>query len=96
MFGEVASHAWLGIKLGIFEIYANVDATGYRATPVEYQAIWNLSKPTQYCHTLKFFHEVFDVAVRAELYVNECFIGPFGFLSSPENPVDCWKRRYYP
>ena len=43
-----------------------------------------------------FLQEVFDVAVRAELYVNECFFGPFGFFNTPSNPLDCWRRRYYP
>ena len=43
-----------------------------------------------------FIQEVFDIAVRAELYVNECFFGPLGFLNTPSNPLDCWRRRYYP
>ena len=45
IFVELATHAWIGIKLGLFEIYANLDATGYRATPIEYQAVWNFLKP---------------------------------------------------
>ena len=39
---------------------------------------------------------MFDIAVRGELFVNECFFGPFGFLNTPSNPLDCWRRRYYP
>lgn len=54
VFGEVASHSWLGLKLGVLEIYARLDGTGYRATPVEYQATWNLNDPAQYCHTMGF------------------------------------------
>jgi hypothetical protein len=40
------------------------------------------------------------MAINSELFVNECFFGPFGWLNSlfgePDNPLDCWKRRYYP
>jgi hypothetical protein len=40
------------------------------------------------------------MAVNLELFVNECFFGPFGFLMEnldlPSNPLDCWKRRYVP
>ena len=40
------------------------------------------------------------MAVNLELYANECFFGPFGFLMEnldlPSNPLDCWKRRYVP
>lgn len=39
---------------------------------------------------------MFDIAVRLEIYVNECYFGPFGFFNIPSNPLDCWRRRYNP
>jgi hypothetical protein len=36
VFAEVATHNYLGFKLGVLELYVNIDGTGYRATPVEY------------------------------------------------------------
>ena len=52
---------------------------------------------TNYCHSLGFVQDVLDIELRLELFVNECFFGPFGYLNdNPEDPFDCWRRRYYP
>lgn len=36
IFAEVATHNYIGIKLGVLEIYFHLDGLGYKATPVEY------------------------------------------------------------
>ena len=96
IFAEVASHMWIGFKLGIIEIYFNIDALGYKVTPVDYQSMWNLSQPNMYCHTMGLIQELLDIELKLETYVNECIFGPLGFINNPEDPLDCWKRRYYP
>jgi len=36
IFAEVATHNYIGFKLGVLEIYIHLDGLGYSATPVEY------------------------------------------------------------
>lgn len=54
IFAELASHNYIAIKLGVFEIRAVVDLTGYKVTPVEYQAMYSLDFDGKYCHSMGF------------------------------------------
>ena len=78
------------------DIRLNFDLIGYKATPVEYQGMWNLNRTEQYCHSLGFLGNALDLEIRLETFVNECYFGPFGFLNIPSDPLDCFRRRYYP
>ena len=79
------------------DIRVNLDFIGYKVTPLDYQGMWSLTNMTNYCHSLGFVQDVLDIELRLELFVNECFFGPFGYLNdNPEDPFDCWRRRYYP
>jgi len=44
IFAEIASHNWVTFKLAFMDIRVNFDFIGYKATPIEYQGMWNLNR----------------------------------------------------
>lgn len=96
VFADVGIQSWITFKLGAIDIRINVDFTGYRFTPLDYQGMWNFNKTSNYCHGLQLLTEALDLQIRLETFVNECFFGPFGYLNQPDDPIDCFRRRYYP
>lgn len=48
-FFEVASHSWMTFKLYFIEFTIRLDLTGYRITPLDYQATWDIDNKRDYC-----------------------------------------------
>lgn len=96
VYGEVAAHGWLAFKLYFMQLWVFVDMEAFKASPLDYQALWSLDNMENYCHSVGAYMDVFDLIFRFELHVNECIIGFFGWINDPDDIFDCFWRYYKP
>ena len=85
VYAEVASHSWIIFKLYFIEFRISMDITGYKITPVDYQATWDLDNKRDYCHSVGAVQDVFDLDFHLETRVYEC---NFGFIGLFYNTID--------
>ena len=71
------SVSYVAIKLYFIEFWFYFDALGYSYTPFDYQALWSLDKFENFCSSLSWYQDVFDLKVRYEQNVNECQLGSY-------------------
>ena len=87
-FVELSTRNYLKFKLGIIEWTVNVDFTGYRITPVDYQATWDLDHKKDWCHSVGAVQDVFDFDIKIEQRVYECYLGLIGLFVGTIDPSD--------
>jgi hypothetical protein len=66
IFVEVSTRNWIAFKLFFIEWWFRFDITGYKFTPVDYQALWSLDDYKSYCHSVSWVQDVFDFELRVE------------------------------
>jgi len=85
---EVASHSWILFKLYFWEIRISMDITGYKITPFDYQATWDIDNKKDYCQSVGAVQDVFDIDFHVENRVYECYIGFIGWLVGTSSVKD--------
>ena len=66
----------------------------YKFSPLDFQFAWNLETMSEYCRSVSWFQEVFDLRVDVETHTNECYFGLIGMSS--DDSSDCRWMRYRP
>lgn len=95
VFLEAAGHVWFELKLYFMTIKVNGDLIGYKASPLDYQATWDLDNKEDYCQSLGAYQDILDLKINLESDVNECFFGAIGIIQGGD-PYDCVWRVYKP
>ena len=87
-FFEVASHSWILFKLYFWEIRFSLDLTGYKITPIDYQATWDIDNKKDYCQSVGAVQDVLDMEFHVETRVYECFFGLIGWMVGTSKVTD--------
>ena len=87
-FLEVASKSWISIKLYFIEFTIKMDLTGYRITPLDYQATWDIDNKRDYCQSVGAVQDLLDMEFLVETRVYECYLGFIGWMVGTSSVKD--------
>ena len=93
LFGEASIVGGLTLKLWIWNLTLKVKALGIKFSPLDFQFAWNLDAMSNYCFSLGYFQEVFDLLFEIETAALECHYGVVGWATENDK-ADCWWRKY--
>ena len=65
-------------------------------SPFDVQFAADVEKPGNFCYSIGYFQEVFDLLVSLETRAYECQRGLLGSTFTNADPSDCVWRRYTP
>jgi len=88
MFLEVASKSWMSFKLYFIEFTIKMDLTGYRITPIDYQATWDIDNKKDYCQSVGAVQDLLDIEFFVESRVYECYMGLIGWIVGTSSVKD--------
>ena len=94
MYVEGTTHNYIEFMFQNVRFRFPFEFIGYKFTFLDYQFLWNLDSPLDYCQGMQWVQEMTQFRVDFEANINECDFGILGVLLQPADWYNCEWRRY--